>query len=273
MLTSLAFAGEFHHLEQVAAAGFPEGVQAVFEPEWRYSLYKEAQGTGLAHALTADNFVSLVLHTEITPSFPRLGPVIRFSPFAVWDMSFGVYGMWYFGTFSSILPLEDGSEVATRDWKQEQMEAGEREGGIAIQIFGSTRFKAKAGPVIAIAEYTVIRNDVYTWDGTLEWYWDPTDQVNSPAHGWVIRRGGYLFLEILKPSTPTDRKFWIGPVVSWVSNGGSGDENVRLGPVLLWKPTPAKAMPTILLGSQAWVISNFHETWPPYTFLATRWEN
>lgn len=263
----------FHHAEQLAAAAFPEGVQAIFEPEWRLPLYKAAAGTGIGHVLTADNYVSLVVHNELTPAFLRAGPILRFSPFAVWDVSLGVYGVWYFDTFTAILPLESADTVASPEWKQEQIDSGQREGGGGIQAYADTRVKFKAGPVLGIAELTVVRNDVYGYRKDLVLYWDPTDQVNAPAHGFVIRRTFYLFADIVHPDSATARRLWIGPALNWTSNELTSDRNIRLGAMLLWKPNDAPAVPTVVLGSQAWLDSRFHDTWPPYTFLAGRWEN
>ncbi len=265
-------------MEQFAAAGFPEGVQAVYEPEWRFTLYPEAEGPlsgsgpSLAHVLTDDNFVSVVLHTELTPAFPRVGPILRFSPFAVWDVSIGAYGIWYFGTFA-VFPLDDPDTAATREWKKESKSQGGLEGGVGLQAFADTRIKFKAGPVLGIAQLTVVRNDLTNYAGDLEWYWDPTDQINSPAHGWVVRRTGYLFWDIVHPTTATAKRLWIGSLLNWTSCAITDDRNIRLGPIVLWKPLDAATMPTIALGSQAWLVSRFHDTWPPYTFLALRWES
>lgn len=260
-------------MEQIGIAAFPEGVQLIAEPEWRIPLYREASGTGLAHAMTEGNFGSLAAHFEITPSFVRAGPVLRLAPVAVFDLAVGVYGAWYFGTFSSLLLLDGADTVADREWKQDAVAGGDRQGGGGVQAYATARLKAKAGPVIAMAEATVQRNDLFSYRKDMIWYWDPTDQINAPAHGWIIRRAGYLFLEVLKPKNSTDRKLWVGPMLNWVSNAATDDANIRLGPVLLWKPTAAPEMPTFMLGSQAWLVSRFHDTWPPYTFLAIRWEH
>lgn len=272
LLALPAAALEFHHTEQAAIAAFPEGVQVIAEPEWRAQLYAPA-ASGLGRALTEGNATSFVTHVEVTPSFVRIGPVWRFAPVAVWDLAVGAYGAWYFGTFSSLLPLDDPETVADRAWKKEAIAGGDREGGGGLQAWATTRLKARAGPVIAVAELTVQRNDLYTYANDLDWYWDPTDQVNARAHGWVVRRAGYLFGELIRPDGPTGRKLWVGALANWNSTRASGDRNIRLGPVAIWKPTDATDMPSFLFGSQAWVDSRFHDTWPPYSFLAARWEN
>ncbi len=260
-------------MEQLAGAAFPEGVQAIFEPEWRFSLYPVSPGTGIAHALTADNFTSVVAHVEATPAFLRVGPTFRLSPLAVCDFSLGAWGIWYFGTFSAILPIPVGDTDATRSWKQGAIADGDREGGGGIQAFADVRLKAKAGPILAIAEATFVRNDVYGYRKDLTLYWDPTDQIDAPAHGWVIRRTVYAFYDAINPATPTSRKLWFGPALNWTSNALTDDKNIRLGVLALWKPNDGPTMPTFVLGSQAWLASRFHATWPPYTFLAFRWEN
>lgn len=262
----------FHSMEQFAAAAFPEGVQGIFEPEWRLPLYREAEGTGIAHALTADNYAAGGVHAELTPAFVRAGPVLRLSPVAVWDLTVGVYGVWYLGAFTAILPVQEDT-VATRDWKRDAIADGLREGGGGLQAFADTHLKFKAGPILGIAELTVVRNDVYGYRKDLTLYWDPTDQINAPAHGWVIRRTAYLFVDFVHPVTPTSRKLWVGPALNWTSNALTSDRNIRLGAMMLWKPVDDLTVPTVVLGSQAWLVSRFHETWPPYTFLAARWES
>lgn len=265
-----AFAADFVHLEQVAVAAFPEGVQVVTEQEWKFGLYPAAK-SGLGKALTEGNFISVGLHEELTPSFPRVGPMLRFAPVAIWDVQLGINGTWYFGAFSSLLPLDSGDTVADKAWKRQAVQDGERLGGIGLHTYGSTRLKMRGGPIIGVVELAVQRNDIYPWSGQIDWYWDPADMINVNAHGYVIRRNAYLFAELIKPADPDDRKLWIGPVLQWTSNHASDDRNVRLGPVMFWKPARGDAIPNIIAGVQPWLVSRFVSTWPPYCFVAARW--
>ncbi len=270
---ALAAPVELHTTHQLGIALFPEGVQYMFEVEGRLPLWKSD------HFLLADGHVALAAHAEVTPSFPRGGPVLRIAPVAFWDATFRAYGTWYFGAFSSILPFDDPAFEATRENKRGLVADGVRSGGWGIRLDAETRLKGKAGPVILVLELQYRKHHVELYDGELAWFWEPTEMINVAGDGEVINRNGYLFFELVKPTKASeagpanDRKLWIGALGMWQTSPQSGDRNIRLGPVLFWKPADGPTVPTFILGSQAWLDSSFHPTFPPYTFLAAQWAN
>ncbi len=262
---------ELHTTHQVGAALFPEGVQYVFEAEGRLPLWKSD------HFLLADAYVSLAGHAEITPSFPRGGAVLRIAPVAFWDATFRAYGTWYFGAFSSILPFDDPGFEATKANKRELIADGVRTGGWGLRFDAETRLKGKAGPVIVMLELQFRHHHVEAFGQELEWFWEPTEMINVSADGDVINRNGYLFFELIKPvkaaeGVPAnDRKLWVGALGMWQTSPQSGDRNIRVGPVLFWKPANGPTVPTLIVGAQAWVESSFAPVFPPYTFVAASW--
>jgi hypothetical protein len=268
---ALAAPMELRTTHQVGVALFPEGVQYMFEVEGRIPLWKSE------HFLLADGHVALIGHAELTPSFPRVGPVLRIAPVAFWDATLKAYGTWYFGAFSSILPFDDPEFEATRLAKRALVREGERTGGWGIRFDAETRLKGKAGPVIVVLELQYRRHHVEVPDRDLAYFWEPTEMLNVAADGEVINRNGYLFFELIKPVKRTaevaadDTKLWVGAIGMWQSSPQTGDRNIRVGPIASWKPANGLQVPTLLIGAQAWVDSNFVPVLPPYTFVAASW--
>lgn len=269
--TALAAPVELHTTHQLGVALFPEGVQYVFEAEARLPLWKSE------HVLLADAHIALGGYAALTPSFPRVGPVLRIAPVAFWDATFRAYGTWYFGAFSTILPFDDPTFEATRENKRSLIDEGFRTGGWGLRFDAETRLKGRAGPVIVVLELQLRHHHVEVPNQDLDWFWDPSEMLNVSADGDVINRNGYLFVELVKPvkaaeGVPADdRKLWVGALGMWQTSPQSGDRNLRVGPVLFWKPASGPTVPTIIVGSQAWLESNFANTLPPYTFVAANW--
>ncbi|MFN7145464.1 MAG: hypothetical protein ACK4YP_16945 [Myxococcota bacterium] len=270
-LSAHAAEAKLHTTHQVGVALFPEGAQYIFEAEARFPLWSSD------HVLLKDANVSLIGHAEITPSFPRVGPVLRISPLAIWDVTLRAYGTWYFGAFSSLLPFDDPAFPATKANKRALIDDGVRTGGWGVRFDVETRLKGKAGPVIAMIELQYRHHEVQSYEGDLTWFWEPTEMINVSATGEVINRNAYLFYEVVKPRAATevdpgsDAKLWLGAVGFWQTSPQSGDRNLRLGPVAFWKPAHGPSWPTIIVGAQAWIESGFAPTFPPYTFAAASW--
>lgn len=255
----------YHETDQVAVALFPLGVQVYAEPEARL---------GIGHSesvLFRDSHVALVGHAEMTPSFPRLGAGVRFSPIAVWDATARVSTALYYGAFSSLFPLDDGGVVADAAYLGAAGKAGEREGGWALRYDLSTRLKGKVGPIVAVVEVEGRKHDLHSFPGDLVWTYEPTEMMVVRHDGWTIRRSAIVFWEVQHAATEQDPKLWVGALGNWNSSPAADDENRLLGPFVAWKPTAGDAMPTFFLGSQAWLESRFRPVLPPFTFLAANW--
>ncbi len=263
---------QFHTSHQIAVAAFPAGAQYLFGVEGRVPLW------GSDHVLLKDSYVSLGAQAALTPSYPRVGPVLTFAPVAFWDVTLSAYGTWYFGSFSSLVYFDDPGFSATTANKQALIDAGARTGGWALGASAETRLKAKVGPVVAVLEGQYRRHLVRAPEVEIAWFWEPTERLNVPADGDVFNGNAYVFVEIRAPRPATDgapaddRKLWVGVVGMWQLCPQSGDENVLLGPVAFWKPASAPAAPTLIMGAQAWLESGFTPVLPPYTFVAARWE-
>ncbi len=268
---ALAAPAELHTLHQVGIAAFPEGLQYFVEAEARIPLFDSD------HVLLKDSHIAVIGHAEITPAFPRIGPTLRIAPIAVWDVTFRAWSTWYFGAFSSILPFDDPSFPATQENKRALIAAGERYSGWGVRFDAETRLKGKVGPVIAVFELQYRRHHVTVPGYDLQWFWEPSDMINIAADGEIINRNGYLFYEVQKPreagadAPANDAKLWAGLVGFWQTSPQSGDRNIRLGPVAFWKPAHGPKVPTLIVGAQAWIDSNFTPTFPPYSFVAATW--
>lgn len=258
-----ARAAELRGVAQFGVAAFPAGIQIFVEPELRFPLWDSD------HALLEGANVAFTAHAEITPAFSRGGPGVRLSPFAFWDLSLRAWGTHYFGTFSSLIPLESGEGTLTRDDRLARVEAGERIPGVELRIDASTRLKARVGRVVAVVEVELRRHFVRA-EG-LRYVWEPAEQMVIPADGHTLRRAAYLFWQAVPGAGETDRRLWIGVAGNWDSAIETGDSNTKLGPLVMWRPIAGAAAPLLITGTQAWLDSRFTGTLPPYSFAAAIW--
>jgi hypothetical protein len=256
---------------QAAVAMFPAGLMLGHEVELRVPLWDSD------HLLLRDAHVAVLTHGQMTPSFARVGPGVRFAPVAVWDVTARLYGTWWWGSFTSLLPV-DPEVDSTPAVRSAMMRAGERTSGTGLRADLETRLKGKAGPVVLVLEAMARHNDVDAPPGTeLDWFWEPGDMVNAPARGWVLHRNAYMFVQVVEPGRkPTaatdDRRLWLGATAFWTSAPAADDTNVRVGPTVVWKPARGPASPQLLMAAQAWVDSRSQpRPLPPYTVVLASW--
>lgn len=256
---------EYHETDQIGLSVFPYGIQAYVDAEARLPL------KGPTTALFAGSHIALVGRAELTPSFPRLGVAFRIAPIAIWDLTVRASSALYFGSFSSLYPLADGSVVADPDYRASPEAEGDREGGVGLRLDIDTHLKGKVGPIIAVAGLEVRRHSINGFRGDIEYTWEPTEQLVIPAHGWTIRRTAFLFVELEKAAETQDKKLWIGALGSWSSCPETHDRNILAGPLVVWKPGDGETVPLLYAGAQAWLESRFIETLPPNIFFAANW--
>lgn len=262
LLLGMALAGELQDLQMVAVALWPTGAQYSLELEWREKLFESD------HLLLKNSHVGIAGHMDLTPSFWRMGPVIKLEPVAFWDMALRIYGTWFYGTFSSIIPIEDPFETeATSEWKEEHREL--RVGGAGLRVEANNRLKIKVGPLLAVAELEARYLLVHPWRGTMRYFWEPTEMLDVPMEGWTFHRN--LLLAAILQEGPGEKKLWLGGIMNWSVCPNTDDENLRAGPILWWKPADRLWVPNILLASQGWWISSFIDPLPPYSWMALRW--
>jgi hypothetical protein len=254
---------EYHEAEQVGVAAFPLGAQAFVEPEVRL---RWGDGESL---LFGESNVAVVGHAEITPSFPRVGLALRVSPIAVLDLGARVNATWFFGTFSSLYALPAASTVA--DEAYQRAAVADRTSGWGLRYDLYARLKGRVGPIVAVVDVEGHYHDLHTFDAPVAWTWEPTDMLVVAGRGWSLHRAATVFAEVVAPPERQDPLLWIGALANWDSSLSSGDQNVRAGLFLAWKPAPGAAVPTVFGGAQAWVESRFAPTFPPYSFLAANW--
>lgn len=254
---------EVHTMHQVGIAMWPAGAQYIFEAELRWKLSRSES------LLMRDSAVSLIGHAELTPAFPRGGLTLRVAPIAVWDLTLRAWGTWYFGNFSAVIPVDDPSFAATAEAKAAR--ADTRVPGWGLRLDVDSRVKLKAGPFIAVLEGEVRHHDVHTPDGQPMYWWEPTEMLLIPGEGWVFNRHLYLLEEFEPRDGDDDAFFYAGVYGVWSTSLGTGDENIRMGPLVIVKPAPGPTWPSFFVGMLPWIESRFIADLPPYTFLAANW--
>lgn len=258
----------WHYTAQAAVANWPTGVQVYVDPEYRLPLWAKRQD----NLLFAGSALSFVTHLEATPSFPRVGLGLRFAPLALWEGMVRLDGVVYPGAFSSLFPLPSPDTAATAEWRRDAGQGGLREGGVGMRLLLNQKLKLKVGPVVAMLELEARHHDLWGFRGDLAWTWEPTDMLTVASHGWTVHRNAYLLGVLHDEGQITDPPYlWVGAYGQWISAPATGDENVRLGPVAAFRTGAKPGVPTVFVGSQAWLRSRFRDTLPPYTFVATQW--
>lgn len=262
---------EFHGTTQVGAAAFPAGLMVGHEAEVRVPLW------GSVNPLLDGAHISFLGNGQLTPSFVRVGPGVRIAPLAVWDVTARWYATSYFGTFTSLLSVDPAVDT-TPAVRREQMQNGEQLGGLGMRADLETRLKGKVGPVVAVVEGIARYNHVKaSGDTPLYYFWEPGDMLNVSATGWVFHRNAYLFVQAVEHGKPThrnadDRRLWIGATAFWTTAPYAEDENIRIGPTVVWKPARGPSVPQLLIASQGWVKSRSQpDLLPPYTAVLASW--
>jgi hypothetical protein len=199
------------------------------------------------------NRLVLGLHVDANPAFFRAGPGLRLEPAAFAELVVRAQGTSYFGSFDTVAPCEAGF-VHGRD------EAASQGPGLGWRADGLARLKGRAGPVVAVVDGEARRHEVTGPAGEFTWFWESTELLVTPAHGWTVHANAYLLGE-------ADAGWRAGFWGTWDASPGAADENLRLG-VLATVPTPG---PEVIVGAQAWLRSRFLPMFPPYIVLAARW--
>jgi hypothetical protein len=259
-------APEVRAFHQLGLASFPLGLQYIHERELRFPLWNSD------HVLFRDAHLALIGHAEITPAFPRGGPILHFEPIAVWDLTLRLYGTGYFGTFSALIPVDDPAFDGTPAARRELIDAGGRSHGWALRFDARTRLKAKAGPVISVVELEWRQQRTATADGVVPYHWDPTEMLVVPGDGTTRALTNLTFVEWIRPTHPDDVKLWLGPTTIWQYAPETGDSSVRVGPLAVFKVKEGAETPTFVAGALFWARSRFQVEGLPYVVFATQWK-
>lgn len=263
-LPALAFALEPHLSAQVAVCAFPEGAQVYMEPELRVPLGRSD------HLLLEDSHLALLLHGEATPAFVRGGPGLRLAPVAIWDATARIQATRFFGVLTAVLPVDGPETVPDRPWRRAERVDGSAEVANDLRLDLQTRLRGKTGRVAIQLEWESRLHHLHTAGGAA-WIWEPSEMLVEPAEGWAHLQNVMAFFLVEPGGDPLDRRFWVGAWLHHASVPASRDENLRVGPVALWKPDPGVAWPAFAGGTQVWLKSRMAPALPPYVFLAATW--
>ena len=258
---------ETRTLHQFGLANWPTGLQYSFEIEERAYLAPDQEAV-----LWRNNHAAVGAHADLTPAFLRLGPVVKFEPIAVWDVQARLYGTWYFGTFTTLMPLRGPDTAATAAYKRDNIQ--DRTGALGLRFEANSRFKIKLGPVLAVFE--IEARDIFIdplsggASAPIRYVWEPTEMLNLPRHSWTLHQN-LIVAGALVPEVD-NRRLLVGLYGQRQQSLATGDENLRAGPMVWIHPWSSTAIPQIVAASQVWWVSGFTPVWPPYTWMALRWE-
>jgi hypothetical protein len=217
--------------------------------------------------LLRNNHLGLAAQVAVNPAFTRGGPELKLEPIAFFDMTLRANGTWYYGSFFT--PLPEPTTAATADYRRSHRD--EAVGAGELRLDTNARLKLKVWKIIAVgdmeARYRVLR----PFTGTFEWYWDSSEMINLPTEG-LSYTSSQMVVGIIHQGEG-DEKLWIGAMGNWNGCRETKEDAWRAGPLIWWKPTPSPSVPDLVLGSQVWWKSRFHEPLGPYTFLALRWDS
>jgi hypothetical protein len=252
--------------------------------------------------LFKDSFISLNLHTYITPAFGRIGPMVIFQPLAVLNLSASYDGIGYFGTFDLVQSYPSPRANYSDSEIANQGEQGFDQATRGHLITLSALLQAKVGRIAMrdnVKGYyfdLFLREDLATGREDPVSY-DQTLDILVPDEGWSLTNDLdllYLFdfgLTLGARYTYTkafyrDSDFLPGEPTD-DPNGGTH----RIGPAILYAPPKwsAKAArrhnhstkrwrnPTVILLPQWWAKHRWRtgaDVHPavPYLVLALRFE-
>lgn len=264
-LSAQAANWELEH--QLAASWFPKGLRYAVRAENRLPLWNRPESV-----LFEETYLGAGAAVELTPAYARVGPSVTFAPIAVFDVTVEALWSGYFGTFSGVTDFDtadaDYSEAA---FTRPEVEA-RRRAGHGWRFGASPTLKARVGKVIVALpqDFRHFRMQIPAGATGAYWYepeydallaWNDTLMVNQALAFWSFR-----------DATDADpRRLWLGLNFTHQYVFGTEERQVKLGPMLVWKPGRGPVVPTIVVFAQAYLAARTHPTFPPYLAAAAIW--
>lgn len=275
MLTALflvgsAFAGgEWDLKHQLAVTWFGQGLRYAFTAEDRFPIWKR-EGV-----LFDDTFVAVGAYGDITPAYVRAGPRFHVVPVAVLDIEADVLFSGYFGTFSGVTdfssPQSDYSEAA---FATPELDA-RAHAGVGVRARVSPTLQAKVGRFII-----ALPNDFYyQWQqrpaGTGDYWYEPQLDALLRWSDFAMVNSGMSFWAFREATDEDKRMVWLGVRFDHQYIFGTADRQLKLGPILVFKPAKPWYVPTVVCFAQAWLAAGgappAHPVLPPYLAAALIW--
>lgn len=291
LLAASASAADWATRHQVAASYFPIGLRYAYRGEYRMPLWDDE-----ASVLFEKTWLAPGIYFEATPAYVRAGPQIDFTPIAIFDVTAEAIGFAYFGTFSGVTVFDSPDAYfgarAVQSAKAEgctstvgdpslcfpdavidhehRLDGKNRSYGLRLTV--SPTLKAKVGPIIIAIPGEVHRFMVARPDGeTGDWFYEPQLDALLGFKDTVIMSSPVLFYAIREDTDDDPRFFYLGLRGDYQTVLGSGDTTARLGPMAVFDPGVKRAVPTLVVFTQAYLTSPIHPTFPPYIAAAALW--
>ncbi|MBM4368303.1 MAG: hypothetical protein FJ102_18970 [Deltaproteobacteria bacterium] len=267
-LAAIASAGSWDFENSLALSWFPRGLRYAFAAEYQVP----ASWSNPDSVLFDPAMLGAGPYVELTPAYARAGGRVHFVPIAVLDISAEALATGYFGTFTGVTdfdtPDADFSEAA---FETEAVMA-RNHAGFGFRYGVTPTLQAKVSKFILAMPQEFTRFTMIVPEGATGdyWYepqydalmkWDDTLMVNSGLAFWAFR----------EKSDEDPRMFWAGVRFDHQYVFGTGDRQLKLGPMVVFKPGKSPAVPVCVLFAQAWLQSPIHEVVPPYLAGAAIW--
>lgn len=265
-LANLALAGTWDTEHQVAVTWFPKGLRYAFSAEYQVPVWQSDS------ILFQDTIIAPGTYAELTPAYARGGARVHFVPLAILDITAEALATGYFGTFSGVTDFDS----ADADYSEKVFDSGEiddrRNAGFGFKYGITPTLQAKVGKFIVAMPQEFTRFTMFQPDDArgAYWYepqydvlmkWDDTLMLNSALAFWAFRE-----------KTDDDaRMFWLGARFDHLYVFGTEDRQLKLGPMMVWRPSKSLAVPTIVVFTQLWIESRIHPIAPPYMAGAAIW--
>lgn len=270
LLVAPALAGEWWFRHQLAATYWPEGLRYAFTAEHRVDL---TQKTGL---LWDDTFAAPSLYAEVTPAYARVGPGFHLVPLAPLDIEGELLFNGYFGSFSGVTDFpEPDSDYRDPVWDLPEVEARAR-AGIGLRARLTLTPQAKVGRFIV----ALPQDFYYQWqqrptDAAGDHWYEPQMDALMKWSDLFMNNGALAFWAFREDSDADPRFVWAGLRFDHQYVFGTGDRQLKAGPMVVFQATTLKWFPTVVIFAQAWIASGgdppVHDILPPYTAVALLW--
>lgn len=269
LLAGVALAEPWHFDHQLAVSWFGMGARYLGDAEYRLHLPWEQKGS----LLFDDVYVGPGPELEVSPAYVRAGARVHIVPIAVLDIAADVVGVGYFGTFGGMndFDVPDGDYSEATLATPAALERSNSGYGVRYSITPTLQAKVGKLCVALPQEFThfsmvkpgTARGDYWyenQYDAELRW--DDTLMVNSALAFWALR----------EDSKDDPRMLWVGARFDHQYVFGTEDRQLKAGPMIVWKPGRARAVPTLIFIVEPWLRSTAHELFvPPYLAAAALW--
>lgn len=196
------------------------GLSFVGRPGLKVPLWNQQDSV-----LFGDTHLTPSLDVQVSPAYLRSGARVVFSPIAVFDLT--AYGAWdtYFGNFQTVVgyPTAD-TNYGTNDDIAEM--SANQASGSGWHAGGAAKLKAKAGPVIVVAN-----GDFSHWniqaDVAGDWFFEREAELMMPLGGGNLFKGdGVLLYEM---EVGNDYLLRVGSLTSYRITPDADDTLLRTG--------------------------------------------